>query len=92
MVLAGLSNVQLRREEADHPEQQVWEVTRWDDSVEEKTGSVEAVCQNYEVLVEDKRVGKAGGTGTPKRYETWFGPKKSDVQAWRTKRTRPVTG
>ena len=39
------------------------EVTRWDDLVEEKTSFVEALCQNYEVLVEDKRAEKAGGAG-----------------------------
>ena len=38
-------------------------VTGWSDPVEEQTGFVEAACQNYEVLVEDKRVGKSGGAG-----------------------------
>ena len=53
-VLEGLYGVQLRKEEADRVEKRVREVTGWDDPVEEKTGFVEAVCQNYEVLVEDK--------------------------------------
>ena len=64
-MLEGLSGVRLKKEEADRAEQRVQEVTGWDDPVEEKTGFVEAVCQNYEVLVEDKRAGKAGGVDPP---------------------------
>ena len=75
LVLEGLFGVRLKKEEADCAEQRVQEVIGWDDLVEEKTGFVEAACQNYEVLVEDKRVGKAGGVGPPQRYETRFGPK-----------------
>ena len=44
----------MRKEEADHAEKRVREVTGWNDPVEEKNGFVEAMCQNYEVLVEDK--------------------------------------
>ena len=40
---------------------------------------MEAACQNYEVLVEDKHAGKAGGAGPSQRYETRFGPKQNDV-------------
>ena len=78
-VLEGLFGVQLKREEVDCAEQRVQEVTWWSDPFEEKTGFVEAACQNYEVLVEDKRAGKAGGTGPPNRYETRFGPRKNDA-------------
>ena len=31
---------------------------------------MEATCQNYEVLVEDKRAGKTGGAGPSQWYET----------------------
>ena len=40
---------------------------------------MEAVCQNYEVLVEDKHAGKAGGTGPSQRYETLFRTKPNDA-------------
>ena len=40
--------------EADRIELSVQEVIGWSDPVEEKTGFVEATCQNYEVLVENK--------------------------------------
>ena len=63
LVLEGLSGVRLKKEEADRAEQRIREVTGWDDPVEEKTGFVAAACQNYEVLVEDKHAGKAGGSG-----------------------------
>ena len=38
----------------------VQEATRWKALVEERTGLVEAACQNYEVLVEEKSIGKDG--------------------------------
>ena len=40
---------------------------------------MEATCQNYEVLVEDKHAGRTGGAGPSQRYETRFGPKQNDV-------------
>ena len=57
LVIEGLADVRLRKEEADRGEKRLREVTGWDDLVEEKTGFVEAACQNYEVLVGDKRTG-----------------------------------
>ena len=78
-MLEGLAGVQLRKEEADRTERWVREVTRWSDPVEEKTGFVEAACQNYEVLMEDNRAGKAGAAGPSQRYETPFGQKQNDV-------------
>ena len=62
-VLESLSRVWLRREETDRAEQRLREITSWDDPIVEKTGFVEVACQNYEVLVEDKRAGKTGGSG-----------------------------
>ena len=53
----------LRKDEVDRAEKRVQEVTGWSDPVEEKTGFFEAACQNYEALVEGKRVGKTGGAG-----------------------------
>ena len=40
---------------------------------------MEAACQNYEVLVEDKRVGKGGGAGPTNWYETRSATKKNDA-------------
>mgnify|MGYP000367855137 CR=1 FL=1 len=77
-MLEGLAGVRLRKEEVDRSEKKIREITGWDDLVKEKTGFVEAACQNYEVLVEDNRAGKAGGWGS-QRYETRFGPKQNDV-------------
>ena len=62
--------MRLRKEEADRAEKRVQEVMGWNNPVEEKTGFVEATCQNYEVLVEDKRAGKGGGAGPSNRYDT----------------------
>ena len=74
----------MRKEEGDLADlrtcgEAVWEVTGWDNPIEEKIGFVEAACQNYEVLVEDKHTEKAGGVRTPNWYETRFGPKKSEA-------------
>ena len=74
-MLEGFANVRLRKEELGRAEKRIQEVTRWDHPVKEETGFVEAAGQNYEVLVEDKRAGKAGGAGPSQWYETWFGPK-----------------
>ena len=69
-MMEGLAGARLRKDEADRAEKQVQEVTGWSDPVEEKTGFVEAACQNYEALLEDKRVGKTRGVGPSQRYET----------------------
>ena len=69
-MLEGLAGARLKKEESDRAEKRVREITGWSDPVEEKTGFVEAACQNYEALVEDKRVGKTGPSGTSQRYET----------------------
>ena len=63
------------KEEADHTEKRVREVMRWNDLVEEKIGFVKGTCQNYEVLMEDKQVGKSRGVGPSNRYETRSAPK-----------------
>ena len=80
-MLEGLAYVRLRKEEANRAERRVQEVTGWSDPVEEKTGFVEAACQNYEVLVENKRMGKTGGAGPSQRYETRFGQKQNETDA-----------
>ena len=79
MMLEGLAGARLRKEEADRAERRVREVTGWSDPVEEKTGFVEAACQNYEALVEDKRVGKTGVAGPSQRYETRFGQRRNEA-------------
>ena len=80
-MLEGLTGVRLRKEEVDRAERRVREVTGWSYPVEETTGFVEAACQNYEVLVEDKRAGKTGGAEPSQRYETRFGQKQNDAGA-----------
>ena len=40
------------------------------DQVEEKMGLVKVDSQNYEVMVEDKRVGNDEGAGSSKTYDT----------------------
>ena len=80
-MLEGFSGVRLRKEEANCAEKRVWEVMGWNDHVEEKTGFMEAACQNYEVLMEDKQEGKGGGAGPSSRYDTRSRPKQSDVGA-----------
>ena len=80
-MLEGLAGVRLRKEEANVAERRVREVTGWNDPVEEKMGFVEAACQNYEVLVEDKGAGKTGWTGPSQRYETQSGQKQNDAGA-----------
>jgi hypothetical protein len=80
-VLESLVGVRLRKGEADRAEKRVQEVTGWSDPVEEKTGFVEAACQNYEVLVEEKQAGRSGGAGSSQRYETRTGEKKNDGSA-----------
>ena len=79
VVLEGLVGARLRKEEADHVEKRVREVTGWSDPVEEKTGFVKAACQNYEALVEEKRVGKTGGARPSQRYETRFGQRRNEA-------------
>ena len=44
LVLEGLSRIRLRKEEADCAKKQVWEVTGWNEPIEEKTSFVEVAC------------------------------------------------
>ena len=46
MVLEGLVGMRLRKEEANHAERRVREVTGWGDPIEAKTDFVESTCQN----------------------------------------------
>ena len=68
-----------RKSSRHRAKRRVREVTEWRDLVGEKTGFVEAVCQNYEVLVDDKRVGKAEDAGSSGRYDTRSRPKRNDA-------------
>jgi hypothetical protein len=54
-------------------------VTGWSDPVEEKIGFVEAACQNYEVVMEEKRAGRGGGVGPLQHHESRIGEKQKDV-------------
>jgi hypothetical protein len=78
-VLDNLAGVRLRKEEADRAEKRVQELTGWNDPVEEKTGFVEAACQNYEVLLEEKRAGRSGGADPSQRYGTRVWEKQKEV-------------
>mgnify|MGYP000235156717 CR=1 FL=1 len=79
MVLDGFYEKKLMKEEADRAERRVREVTGWSDPIEERTSFVEATCQNYEVLVDNKRVGKARGAAPSNRYEIRSDPKQNDA-------------
>ena len=79
MVLEIFSKRRLKKGEADRAEKQVRDVIGCSDLVDESTGFVEAACQNYEVLVDDKRAEKTGGPGPSWRYDTQSGPRRNDV-------------
>ena len=68
-ILGSLSRGKFKREEADEAERRVQEATGWKDPVEEKTGIVEAACQNYEVMVEEKKLGNGDGAGPSRKYD-----------------------
>ena len=83
LVLEVLFIMRLTKEEADRAEKRVQEGTGWDDSIEEKTGFVEAMCQNYEVLVRGKDNRERWGEPSPKKdtipevlneNRSWFWP------------------
>ena len=87
-ILEGLAGARLRKDEADRAKKRVREITGWSDPVEEKTGFVEAACQNYEALVEDPCNGTrpdSGNDGTkpvgPVRKIT---PRRADIDWGRT--------
>ena len=46
MVLETFSEKRLKKEEVDHTEKRVRDVTGWSDPVDESTGFGEAACQN----------------------------------------------
>ena len=69
MVLHNFLGVKLQKDEACHAEKCVRGFTGWNDLVEEWTGFVEVSSQNYEALIEEKRVGNGDGVGSS-RYET----------------------
>ena len=69
-ILGSLSKGKFKIEEADEAERRAQEATGWKDPVEEKTGLVEAACQNYEVMVEEKKVGNDEGAGPSRKYDT----------------------
>mgnify|MGYP000217462279 FL=1 len=79
--MEGFSGKKLKKEDVNHAEKRVQEITGWSDPVEEKTGFIEVVCQNYEVLVEERRTGKTGGAGPSQRYDTLSGQKQNDPGA-----------
>ena len=78
VILDTISGGRLRREEAEHADERVREATGWSDPVEENTGFVEAACKNYEALIDERRVGKNGGTGPTGRHDTRSAIKKHD--------------
>ena len=62
--------MKIKKEEVDQAKNSIQEVTRWNDSVEEKMGLVEIVCQNYKVKVKEKRVGNEEGVRPSRKYKT----------------------
>ena len=69
VVIDNFSEVKLQKEESCHTEKCVKGVTRWNDPMEEWTGCVKVACQNYEALVEEKRVRNGDRVGPSRRYE-----------------------
>ena len=56
--------------EALKAERRVQEMMGWEDPVEEKSSFVEAMCQNYDVLVEEKRKRLDDQSGSSKKHDT----------------------
>ena len=54
IILDQVGKGRFRVDDAYEAEQRIQAMTIWNDLVDEKTGLVEAICQNYEVLVEDE--------------------------------------
>ena len=69
-ILETLSGGRLQKEEVEHANERVREVTGWSYPVEESTGFVEAACKNYEALIDKRRAGKNGGAGPSGRHDT----------------------
>ena len=78
VVLETFSGGRSQKVDADRAEKRVREITGWSDPVEENTGFVQATCQNYEALVDEKLVGKTRGAGPSGRYDTPSRPKRHD--------------
>ena len=79
VILETLSGGKLQKEEAEHADERVREVTGWSDPVEESTVLVEAACKNYEALIDERRVGKPGiGVGPSGRHDTQSTTKRHD--------------
>ena len=79
VILETLSGRKLQKEEAEHADKRVREVTGWSDPVEESTGFVEAACKNYEALIDERRAGKTGtGAGPSGRHDTQSITKRHD--------------
>ena len=55
IILNQVGKGKLCMNEALEAERRVQEMTGWEDPVEEKSSFVEAMCQTYDVLVEEKR-------------------------------------
>ena len=77
-MLEGFSGKKLMKEEADCVERWVREVTGWSDPVEEKIVFMDVVCENYDVLMDEKRPEKVGEAGPSGRYDSWSGPKRGE--------------
>ena len=58
--LETISGGGLQKEDAEHVDELVREVTGWSDPVEESIGFVEAACKNYEALIDERQAGKNG--------------------------------
>ena len=54
IILNQVGKGKLCMNEAFKTEQRVQAMTGWEDLVEEKSSFLEAMCQNYDVLVEEK--------------------------------------
>ena len=58
IILDQVGKGKFRVDDAYEAEWRIQAMTSWNDLVDEKIGLVEAICQNYEVLVEDEEKAK----------------------------------
>ena len=70
IILNQVGKGKLCMDEALKAERRVQEMTGWEDPVEEKSSFVEAMCQTYDVLVEEKRKRPDDQSGPSKKHDT----------------------
>ena len=70
IILNQVGKGKLCMNEAFKAERRVQAMTEWEDLVEGKSSFVEVMCQNYDVLVEEKRKRPYDQLGSSKKHDT----------------------